>query len=146
MLRSLTLLASGILFGAGLAISGMLNPSKVAGFLDLFGVWDPSLAFVMGGGVVANFIGHRIVTRRTQPVFAASFNLPTTSGIDSRLIVGSALFGVGWGLGGLCPGPAVASLLLVPSEVGLFVVMMLVGLAVGRMVMAARPAVASQPE
>lgn len=146
MLRSLTLLASGILFGAGLAISGMLNPSKVAGFLDLFGVWDPSLAFVMGGGVVANFIGHRIVTRRAQPVFAAGFSLPTTSGIDSRLIVGSALFGVGWGLGGLCPGPAVASLLLVPSEVGLFVVMMLVGLVAGRTLLAARPAVAAQPE
>lgn len=146
MLRSLTLLASGVLFGAGLAISGMLNPSKVAGFLDLFGVWDPSLAFVMGGGVVANFIGHRIVTRRPQPVFAASFSLPTTSSIDSRLIVGSGLFGIGWGLGGLCPGPAVASLLLVPSEVGLFVVMMLAGLAVGRILMAGKSAATAQPE
>ena len=146
MLRSLTLLAGGALFGAGLAISGMLNPSKVAGFLDIFGVWDPSLAFVMGGGVVANFIGHRIVTRRTKPVFAASFSLPQTSSVDTRLIVGSGLFGIGWGLGGLCPGPAVASLLLVPSEVGLFVVMMLVGLATGRMVMAGRAPAAPQPE
>lgn len=143
MMRSITLLASGLLFGAGLAISGMLNPSKVAGFLDLFGVWDPSLAFVMGGGVVANFIGHRIVTRRAAPVFATSFSLPSASSIDARLITGAGLFGVGWGIGGLCPGPAVASLLLVPGEVGLFVVMMLVGLAAGRVITAPRSVPAS---
>ena len=143
MLRSITLLASGLLFGAGLAISGMLNPSKVAGFLDLFGVWDPSLAFVMGGGVVANFIGHRIVTRRAAPVFATSFSLPSASNIDARLITGAGLFGVGWGIGGLCPGPAVASLLLVPGEVGLFVVMMLVGLAAGRVITAPKSVPAS---
>ena len=126
----------GALFGAGLALSGMLNPSKVAGFLDLFGTWDPSLAFVVGGGVVANFIGHRIVMRRPGPVFAsgaAGFRIPVNNAIDSKLVVGSALFGIGWGLGGLCPGPAISSLLLAPGDAMLFVLMMLAGLAAGRM-------------
>ena len=143
MTRAVSLILIGALFGAGLALSGMLDPAKVAGFLDLFGIWDPSLAFVMGGGVIANFIGHRIVARRAGPVFGGSFAIPTRSDIDSRLLLGAGLFGVGWGLAGLCPGPAIASILLVPGEVALFVVMMLAGLAVGRMLTggpAARPA------
>ena len=143
MTRAVSLILIGALFGAGLGLSGMLNPAKVAGFLDLFGIWDPSLAFVMGGGVIANFIGHRIVTRRAAPVFGGGFAVPTRSDIDSRLLLGAALFGVGWGLAGLCPGPAIASILLAPGEVALFVLMMLAGLAVGRMVTsgpAARPA------
>ena len=133
MFRAVSLLLIGGLFGLGLAISGMLNPAKVAGFLDLFGVWDPSLAFVMGGGVIANFIGHRVVMRHPSPVLGAGFRIPTNSRIDGRLLSGAALFGIGWGLGGLCPGPAVASLAMAPAEVGLFVLMMLAGLAVGRM-------------
>ena len=133
MMRHISIILIGALFGAGLALSGMLNPSKVAGFLDLFGTWDPSLAFVMGGGVVANFIGHRIVMRRPGPVFAAGFRIPANNAIDSKLVVGSALFGIGWGLGGLCPGPAISSLLLAPGDAVLFVLMMLAGLAVGRM-------------
>ena len=136
MMRHISIILIGALFGAGLALSGMLNPSKVAGFLDLFGNWDPSLAFVMGGGVVANFIGHRIVMRRPGPVFAsgaAGFRIPANNAIDSKLVVGSALFGIGWGLGGLCPGPAISSLLLAPGDAMLFVLMMLAGLAVGRM-------------
>ena len=143
MMRHISLVLIGALFGAGLGLSGMLNPSKVAGFLDIFGVWDPSLAFVMGGGVVANFIGHRIVTRRTSPLYEAGFSLPTNHGINARLLTGAGLFGIGWGLGGLCPGPAISSLLLVPGDVVLFVMMMLAGLAVGRMLTsgpAARPA------
>jgi len=143
MMRHISLVLIGTLFGAGLALSGMLNPSKVAGFLDLFGVWDPSLAFVMGGGVVANFIGHRIVTRRMAPLYEAGFSLPTTQRVDARLLTGAGLFGIGWGLGGLCPGPAISSLLLVPGDAVLFVMMMLAGLAVGRMLTsgpAARPA------
>lgn len=143
MARAISLILIGTLFGAGLALSGMLDPAKVAGFLDLFGVWDPSLAFVMGGGVIANFIGHRIVTRRAAPVFGDGFSIPTRTDIDSRLLLGAALFGVGWGLAGLCPGPAIASVLLAPGEVALFVLMMLAGLAVGRMLTsgpAARPA------
>ena len=93
MMRHISIILIGALFGAGLALSGMLNPSKVAGFLDLFGTWDPSLAFVMGGGVVANFIGHRIVMRRPGPVFAsgaAGFRIPANNAIDSKLVVGSA--------------------------------------------------------
>ena len=133
MFRAVSLLLIGGLFGLGLAISGMLNPAKVVGFLDLFGVWDPSLAFVMGGGVIANFIGHRIVMRRESPLFGAGFQIPTNSRIDGGLLFGAALFGIGWGLGGLCPGPAVASLGMAPADVGLFVLMMLAGLAVGRM-------------
>lgn len=143
MAGAVSLILIGTLFGAGLALSGMMNPAKVAGFLDLFGVWDPSLAFVMGGGVIANFIGHRIVTGRAAPVFADGFSLPTRTDIDSRLLFGAALFGVGWGLAGLCPGPAIASILMAPGELALFVLMMLTGLAVGRMLTggpAARPA------
>ena len=143
MARAISLILIGALFGAGLTLSGMLNPAKVTGFLDLFGVWDPSLAFVMGGGVIANFIGHRIVTRRAAPVFGDGFSMPTRTDIDSRLLLGAALFGVGWGLAGLCPGPAIASILIAPGEVALFVLMMLAGLAVGRMLTsgpAARPA------
>ena len=136
MMRHISLILIGALFGGGLALSGMLNPAKVAGFLDLFGVWDPSLAFVMGGGVVANFIGHRIVTRRAAPVFVSDgegFRLPTSRTIDSKLVIGSALFGVGWGLAGLCPGPAISSLFLAPADGVLFVMMLLTGLVVGRM-------------
>jgi uncharacterized membrane protein YedE/YeeE len=146
MIRAISLILTGALFGAGLALSGMLNPAKVAGFLDLFGVWDPSLAVVMGGGVIANFIGHRIVMRRAAPVFGSGFVIPTRSDIDSRLLIGAALFGVGWGLAGLCPGPAIASILVAPGEVGLFVLMMLAGLFVGRMLSdgpSARPAMQS---
>ena len=138
MLRSLTIIFIGVLFGAGLAIGGMLNPAKVAGFLDIFGVWDPSLAFVMGGGVVANFIGMRLVQRRRAPLFAGSFRLPDAAGIDRHLVGGAVLFVVRWGLGGLCPGPAVSPLVLVPGDVGLFVVMMLAGPFGGRVLMARR--------
>lgn len=140
MIRSLTILFVGALFGAGLAIGGMLNPSKVAGFLDVFGQWDPSLAFVMGGGVIANFIGMRLVMRRSNPVFAEMFRLPSATGIDRNLLGGAALFGIGWGLGGLCPGPAISSLVLVPGDVLLFVVMMLAGLVAGRMLIRSRAA------
>ena len=136
MIRHISIILIGALFGAGLALSGMLNPSKVAGFLDLFGTWDPSLAFVMGGGVVANFIGHRIVMRRPGPSFAsgaAGFWIPANNAIDSKLAVGSALLGIVWGVGGLCSGPAISSLLLAPGDAVLFVLMMLAGLAVGRM-------------
>ena len=127
MIRSLTILCVGALFGAGLAVGGMLNPAKVAGFLDLFGVWDPSLAFVMG------FVGMRLVMRRSGPVFSDMFRLPDATAIDRNLLGGAALFGIGWGLGGLCPGPAISAMALVPGDVALFVVMMLAGLAAGRM-------------
>ena len=101
---------AGILFGAGLTISQMVNPRKVTDFLDFFGNWDPSLAFVMGGALAVTAAGFRLVLRRPHPLFVAEFNLPTSQRIDSRLIGGAALFGIGWGLAGFCPGPAVASL------------------------------------
>lgn len=132
MIRSLLILAIGALFGGGLAISGMLNPSKVAGFLDLFGVWDPSLAFVMGGGVVVNFIGHRIVTKRSAPLFGDQFRLPTAQDIDRKLVTGAVLFGMGWGIAGLCPGPVISSAILNPETGLLFAAVMIFGLFMGQ--------------
>jgi uncharacterized membrane protein YedE/YeeE len=110
MMRELTALIAGIVFGVGLVISQMVNPQKVLGFLDLFGQWDPSLAFVMGGALVVTTIGYRLVMRSEQPVFTEKFHLPTNSRVDAKLAVGSVLFGIGWGLVGLCPGPALAAL------------------------------------
>jgi len=112
MTRLITAVVIGAIFGIGLAIAGMLNPSKVVGFLDIFGDWDPSLALVMGGGVLVNAIGLRFVLKRKTPIQSAKFLLPTASRIDKPLVLGSVIFGIGWGLAGLCPGPVVASLLL----------------------------------
>jgi uncharacterized membrane protein YedE/YeeE len=100
---------AGALFAVGLAISGMTKPSKIAGFLDLAGDWDASLAFVMIGAVTVHFLALRIVTRRQAPLFDTKFHLPTRKDVDLRLVAGAALFGVGWALGGFCPGPALVS-------------------------------------
>ena len=124
-------LISGLIFGVGLALAGMLNPSKVAGFLDVFGVWDPSLAFVMAGGIAVNATGYFLFVRKGKPLFSSSFKLPETVHIDRPLLLGSALFGVGWGMAGLCPGPVVSSLLLNPADMVLFVVIMCAGLKAG---------------
>ena len=124
-------LISGLIFGVGLALAGMLNPSKVAGFLDVFGVWDPSLAFVMAGGIAVNATGYFLFVRNGKPLFSSSFKLPETVHIDRPLLLGSALFGVGWGMAGLCPGPVVSSLLLNPADMVLFVVIMCAGLKAG---------------
>ena len=125
-------LISGIIFGAGLAISGMLDPSKVAGFLDFFGVWDPSLAFVMGGGVVVNGLGFLWIKKQNKPFFSEDFKIPTSQVIDRPLLIGSALFGIGWGISGLCPGPAVSSALLNSSDGIGFLAFMMAGLVLGR--------------
>ena len=100
---------AGLLFGGGLTISQMVNPQKVISFLDVAGDWDPSLAFVMGGALIVTLIGYRLVLKRNGPLFDDKFRLPTRNDIDAPLIVGAALFGMGWGLAGLCPGPALAS-------------------------------------
>jgi uncharacterized membrane protein YedE/YeeE len=121
-------LASGIVFGFGLSLSGMLNPARVQGFLDIFGAWDPSLAFVLGGAVFVAFIGVQMMKRMKRPAFDESFHLPTSTRIDAPLVVGSALFGLGWGIGGFCPGPGVASLSIGLSETIAFVVSMLLGM------------------
>lgn len=121
-------LASGIVFGFGLSLSGMLNPVRVQGFLDVFGAWDPSLAFVLGGAVVVAVIGVQVMKRMRHPAFDDRFHVPTNHRIDAPLIMGSALFGLGWGIGGFCPGPAVASLSIGISQTVLFVIAMLVGM------------------
>ena len=103
-------LLAGLVFGLGLSLGGMTQPAVVLGFLDLFGAWDPRLVFVMGGAVLTTAIGYRLVFRRDRPLFDTDFQLPTARRFDARLIVGSALFGTGWGIAGYCPGPALASL------------------------------------
>lgn len=126
-------LLAGLLFGAGLAVSGMADPAKVTNFLDIAGQFDPSLAFVMGGAVVVAFIGFRLVLTRPHPVFAPNFNLPTSRAIDARLLVGAGLFGIGWGLAGFCPGPALASLGLGATGTFIFVPAMLAGMVAARL-------------
>jgi uncharacterized protein len=127
-MRILTALISGTLFGLGLAVSGMMNPAKVIGFLDVAGAWDPTLAFVMGGALLVTIPAFRLILGRPRPVLADGFSLPTRSAVDARLIGGSALFGVGWGLSGFCPGPAVAALVTGLTPVFAFVAAMLAGM------------------
>ena len=136
MLSIFVSLIVGCIFGLGLAFGGMLNPSKVVGFLDIFGAWDPSLAFVMMGGIMVNAAGYLILIRGKKPIFTEKFHLPDNIFIDRRLIVGSAIFGVGWGLAGLCPGPVVGSLFLNPNSIVPFLLIMLVGLKIGSQVKA----------
>tara|TARA_R110000824_G_scaffold208405_5_gene394043 strand:+ start:2793 stop:3212 length:420 start_codon:yes stop_codon:yes gene_type:complete len=102
--------AAGLIFGLGLAISGMTDPARVLGFLDVAGAWDPTLMFVLGGAVVTTFIGYRLVFKRSAPLLGGVFQLPTKKELDGKLLGGAALFGIGWGLSGYCPGPAIASI------------------------------------
>lgn len=125
-------LLSGLLFGAGLAISGMGDPARVQAFLDLFGNWDPTLAFVMAGAMIPMAIAWIIQKRMPQPLACDSFDLPGTTLLDRNLVLGAVLFGAGWGIGGLCPGPAVADLAIAPAKAGTFVIAMLAGMAVHR--------------
>src|SRR5690554_6318950 len=120
-MRNLVAFGTGVLFAVGLVISGMTQPSKVVGFLDFSGDWDPSLAFVMGGAVVINALLFRLVSRRNRPLLAPKFHLPTRKDIDWRLIVGGGLFGVGWGLGGYCPGPGITSVASLQAPAFVFV-------------------------
>lgn len=110
MARHLVALLAGLVFGLGLVISQMVNPAKVIAFLDLFGNWDPSLAFVMGAALIVTAIGYRLVWRRPRPVLAERFQVPGNRKLDARLAIGALLFGLGWGLVGLCPGPAIAAI------------------------------------
>jgi uncharacterized protein len=102
--------AAGLLFGLGLSLGGMTQPAVVLGFLDIFGAWDPRLVFVMAGAVLTTAVGYRLVLRRPRPLLAERFQWPTLRRIDVRLVGGAALFGIGWGIAGYCPGPALASL------------------------------------
>ena len=127
-------LASGAIFGAGLTIGGMTDPARVRGFLDLFGDWDPTLAFVMGGAVLVMALAWLLQRRMQRPAFAESFALPDRNDLTPRLIGGSALFGIGWGIAGLCPVPGFAALAIAPGSAGIFVAAMLAGMLVVRLV------------
>lgn len=131
---------AGLLFGAGLAISGMVNPMKVLNFLDLFGTHDFTLAFVMGGGLITAMIGYQLLFKRGKPFFADRYDLPGTILIDSRLIGGAALFGLGWGISGVCPGPAIAGLVFGNSLSFIFVIAMAAGILAARFATNARNA------
>lgn len=121
-------LVSGAIFGLGLSLSGMMNPARVRGFLDIAGDWDPTLAFVLAGAVAVSAIGMALVRRMQKPLLDNRFHLPGTEAVDRRLVVGSAIFGVGWGMVGLCPGPALASLSLGLPATVLFVAAMFAGM------------------
>lgn len=129
MIRRTSEFLTGLLFGIGLLVGGMTNPAKVIGFLDLAGSWDPSLAFVMGGAVLVGFVAFRIAKARRQSLFGRVINLNDGKSIDLRLIAGAAIFGVGWGLSGFCPGPAIASLATGGWTASLFVLAMVIGMA-----------------
>lgn len=139
----LTAILSGIVFGAGLALSGMVNPMKVQNFLDILGSWDPTLIFVMGAGLVVTFFGYRAVMKMPRPLYAAGFHLPDACFIDRRLLAGAALFGLGWGLTGFCPGPAIASIVFGLWPSFLFVAAMAVGMLLMR---GFRPRTQQQPQ
>jgi len=137
-LKTAVALLAGLLFGVGLALSGMLDPMRVQGFLDVAGAWDPSLAFVLGGAVGVAALGTAIRRRLGHPVLAESFDIPSARQIDARLLGGGALFGIGWGLAGFCPGPALAALSLGLPKAFVFAAAMLLGMW-GYKVFAQRP-------
>ncbi len=118
----------GLLFGWGLLISGMTDPGKVIGFLDLAGAWDPSLAFVMGGGILVGVFGFTFAKKRTTSLLGGAMHLPTSRDIDRRLVLGSLVFGAGWGLAGFCPGPGIVAMGAGESKAALFVVAMVGGM------------------
>ena len=127
---ALSALLSGLVFGLGLIVSGMANPAKVLGFLDLAGEWDPSLALVMAGAIAVGFFAFLIAKKRTRSFIGAEMKLPTASAIDSRLLVGSAMFGAGWGVAGFCPGPGLVALGMGEPKALVFVAAMLVGMVI----------------
>jgi uncharacterized protein len=136
----------GLLFGSGLVVAGMSDPAKVQNFLDLAAIptggWDPSLAFVMGAGTLVTYLGYRFVLKRKQPLFDTQFHLPKAKHIDAPIVVGPAIFGIGWGLGGFCPGPAFTALGTGSTQAMTFVVAMLIGMVAAR-VLALRQIAAS---
>jgi uncharacterized membrane protein YedE/YeeE len=137
---------SGVLFGLGLIVSQMTDPAKVLGFLDIFGNWDPSLALVMGGAVVVSALGYVFAKSRGVPVFASRLDIPIRRDLEPRLLTGAAIFGIGWGLVGLCPGPALVALTFGPWQVLVFVAAMIIGMAIFRVVPADWPQVTFRRE
>lgn len=120
----------GLIFGVGLILAGMTDPSKVIGFLDIAGSWDPSLAFVMGGAILVGVVAFRFAHKRTANFFGGAMRLPNRRDIDMRLIVGSTVFGIGWGMAGFCPGPALTSLGTGNAKAAIFVAAMIAGMAI----------------
>ena len=120
----------GLLFGLGLLLSGMTDPGKVIGFLDLFGQWDPSLGFVMGGAILVGFFAFAFAKKRTRSFLGGALTLPTSNTIDKRLVIGSLLFGAGWGLAGFCPGPALVSMAAGQEKALIFVAAMVFGMTI----------------
>ena len=130
-MTKLSSLISGIIFGLGLTISGMLNPQKVLGFLNIFDAWDPSLIFVMIGAILIFSPLHFIFKRKSRPLFAQSFIISSNNDIDKNLILGASLFGIGWGLVGFCPGPAISAIFFLNINIYLFVLFMFIGFFLG---------------
>jgi uncharacterized membrane protein YedE/YeeE len=133
-MKGLTALLCGILFGIGLAVSGMTDTAKVLGFLDLFGSWVPDLVFVMGGAVCVTLVAFRFIMKRDRSLLGELMSLPSNTAIDGRLLAGAAIFGIGWGVYGYCPGPAISALGYLESNTAIFVVAMLVGMALANRV------------
>lgn len=131
-MRNFITLITGLIFGIGLIMSGMTNPAKVQNFLDFFGNWDPSLALVMGGAIFITMPGFWLVQKRKSPFFEKLFHFPTKSDLDFRLLLGAAIFGIGWGLGGFCPGPAITSILTGSKGTFLFVMTMILGMVLAK--------------
>ena len=125
----------GLIFGIGILISGMANPGKVLNFFDIAGTWDPSLIFVMGGALIVTALGYQLVLRQPAPIMAARFDLPTNRNLDARLLGGAAVFGIGWGIAGFCPGGALPALGTGRTEVFVFVAALLAGIFAARAVM-----------
>jgi hypothetical protein len=144
MSREVAALLAGLVFGVGLAVSHMVEPTKVLAFLDVAGRWDPSLVFVMLSAVAVAFVAYRLAARRPAPLFDSKFFLPTRTQLDRPLVVGSALFGVGWGLAGYCPGPGIAALGLGTWEAPVFVAALAAGSLTHRWLFESRPAAAAQ--
>lgn len=141
MTTVLTSLLAGLVFGLGLIVSGMANPAKVLGFLDIAGAWDPSLAFVMGGAVAVAALAFAVVKGRQRSLLGADMKVPTSRVIDRRLVVGSLLFGVGWGIAGFCPGPALVALGTGQVKALVFVIAMLAGMGIFELLERRRTAV-----
>jgi len=144
MAKTASAFAVGLLFGLGLLVSGMADPAKVLAFLDVTGRWDPSLAFVMAGAVAVSATGYFVARRRGRPLLASRLEIPTRRDLDPRLIAGAAVFGLGWGLAGLCPVPALTLLTVAPAQAVTFVVAMVVGMLAFHLLPAAAPKPAVQ--
>ena len=132
-MRILSALVIGLIFGPGISISGMANPAKVLNFFDIFGTWDPSLAFVMAGALAVNIPGYRLAFRRPAPVIEPAFQIPDKRVIDRRLVLGSATFGIGWGIAGFCPGGALPVISTLEPGVLVFIAALIVGMLVARL-------------